>query len=168
LNGSVYKHKKYQYIFFDINIFIYIYFLNIYFCIYFLYIFFVINVHCNNPSMYSKNVFSLQSNRSSSRFFYMKRHFQSHFFVRMLVVQTCCCGSDFVVYVCLFHTCPVRCSQAATHCSHTDTPILRFSLTETNGTSKILRPLSFLCTNLPRAPPGKQTNKQTQKKTMFP
>lgn len=64
------------------------------------------------------------------------------------------------------HTCPVRCSQATTHCSQMATPVLRFSLTDTNGSSKILRPLSFLCTYLPMAPPCTCTCKHTQQEKM--
>lgn len=58
-------------------------------------------------------------------------------------------------------TCPVRCSQATTHCSQMAMPVLRFSLIETNGSTKIFRPLSFLWTYLPKAPPASCIPKQT-------
>lgn len=64
----------------------------------------------------------------------------------------------FFSYFDISHTCPVRCSQATTHCSQMETAVLMFSLTDTNGSSKMLRPLSFLCTYLPKAPPCAQTN----------
>lgn len=59
----------------------------------------------------------------------------------------------------VYHTCPVRCSHAATHCSQMTMPILRFSLMDTYGSWNMLRPLNFLWTYLPKAPPKTNTHK---------